>query len=265
VLWLRRDGGCAYARAVSARTGWLLAILILGATLFGVALWAFPPHQPQPVEPIAVTDVVAPRPKTVMDMRSLFDALVFVKPQFGQRATGQHSAGADLMAQWASVHMGWSDVATERDETNYGLATRDIDAERGKRVCFSGSIIEIKVDRSTPAPSFEGLMQSDAGNVFSFGAAGAVGSIVAGSYARLCAVVLDIFAYESAAHVERKAVDVVGMFDVPENHPGTAQPGAPPPRTVVLVAPKASSSPCEEPFVTTPDGKLSIKPGCDRK
>ena len=45
--------------------------------------------------------------------------------------------------------MRWSDVAVEKDETTYALVQKDTNVERGKRLCASGSIIEIEADRVT--------------------------------------------------------------------------------------------------------------------
>ena len=132
----------------------------------------------------------------------------------------KHSAGTMLLTAWAARRMRWSDVAVEKDETTYALVQKDTNEERGKRLCASGSIIEIEaVEAADNRKMHRGLLMTSASKVLSFIAVASTGSLADESEARICGVVTGKFDYTKSAGGTGHAIDMVGMFDLPENHP----------------------------------------------
>lgn len=237
--------GAVGVAAVLTASLWVAAIAKRMTPASAAAVADAPPAQP----------VASVHEKTVLDAPTLAAAFAYVRPRLGQVQVSAHSAGCDALVTWASARMRWADVAVDEDETNYGMVQKDIEAARGKRLCISGTVVEIHVDKSTPKPVYDGIIQSAAGNLFAFAAVGSSGAVVASSLARLCTVVVDLFDYTNSMGGMGHAVDVIGMFDLPENRPPAAR---------VAPATAAPVVDCGEPFVMGKDGKFALKPGCDR-
>jgi len=64
---------------------------------------------------------------------------------------------------------------------------------------------------------FVGLVMSNAGNLFHFDAVGSTGTLVGTNYARICGVITGLYDYSNSAGGTGHAVQIVGMFDLPEN------------------------------------------------
>lgn len=204
------------------------AIAVVGVAVLGVAAVAMSPTSGQhtasadtPPVPITVAPVVekqSPNPfARLTDETRLASAIALLRPAMSDVTGGEDSRAAIALALWSAVHLTWIDVAVREDETSYALVQKDPEAARGKRVCLPGTIIEIHTDRSAGAPIFEGLIQSSADNLFRFLTVGSSGSIVGGSWARLCGVVTGRYDYPNSAGGVGHAVEIVGMFDLPEN------------------------------------------------
>lgn len=130
------------------------------------------------------------------------------------------SRGSLLFTVWAAKHMHWSDVSVAKDETSYALVRKDSESERGKRMCTSGQLVQIEVERlPTGGKVSTGLLDSNAGNLYHFITAGSSGQLVEQSYARVCGVVTGSYDYENSAGGTGHAVGLIGMFDLPENKP----------------------------------------------
>src|SRR5262249_5254603 len=54
------------------------------------------------------------------------------------------SDGGQLIAAWGQTHLAWDDVDLARPETSLALVERAPEAERGKRTCEQGEIVEIR-------------------------------------------------------------------------------------------------------------------------
>jgi hypothetical protein len=225
--------------------------------------------------------------KTLSDEQTLADAMRFVSPSFGQTKNGEHSAAAIAITAWSIGHLRWTDVGVTTDETSFALARKNIDDARGKKLCVSGSIIEITESKLDQGRMSEGLIQSWAGNLFSFLGVGSSGAIVQGSTARFCGVVVDAFDYANSGGGTGHAIDVVGMFDIPENRnrvwavpvlpretsqsphatPSATHASTPqmtttaPVATTVTVAPTASDD-CAPPYTLDATGHKVWKRGC---
>lgn len=139
----------------------------------------------------------------------------------------EDSHGTALLALWAARRMRWSDVTVPQDETTFALVRKDPDAQRGKRMCSSGTIIEIREEKpATQGRLAHGLFNSDSDHLYRFWAAGSTGALVEQSYTTFCGIVTGKFDYSNSAGGTGHAVTQVGMFDLPENR------SAPMPRTV---------------------------------
>lgn len=144
---------------------------------------------------------------------TLAEAIDFVRP-FMSDEYNRTSVGADLLALWATGHMAWSDVAVKQNETSFALVQKDADAQRGKRLCVSGGMIQIgKVNEEW----FRGLLMTGASNLYNFLSVGDTGELVEGSRARFCGVVIGSYSYDNSGGGTGHAVQVVGLFDLPVN------------------------------------------------
>jgi hypothetical protein len=127
------------------------------------------------------------------------------------------SQGAAKLALWGAEHMRWSELQ-EIPTTKFGLVMKDPDAQRGKKLCINGQIIEIGVDRSVPDKKiFMGGMFDDGGRIYRFIAVQSSGEIMAQSRARFCGIVTGQQHYENSGGGVAHSVHLVGMFDLPEN------------------------------------------------
>jgi hypothetical protein len=129
------------------------------------------------------------------------------------------SGGTLMLLGWSARHMKWADVAVKHDETTYDRVQDDVDGQRGKRMCVSGKIKTFFRVHTESASHVAGVLEAPGGHNFAFRTVGDPGTLDGGSAARLCGVVTG---RNPAANAEgpARAVFLVGMFDLPENHPG---------------------------------------------
>lgn len=134
-------------------------------------------------------------------------AIAYAKPKLTD-TIGVRSEGTLGLLNWTTKHvLTWSDVALAKDETSVGLASKNIDSVRGKRLCAQGAIANIEVSQIIGTP-YVGLMGTNEGALH-FAAVRDTGDLVALSNATFCGVVTGKF---------NNVVQVVGMFDLPSNH-----------------------------------------------
>lgn len=147
---------------------------------------------------------------------TLAEAIEEAKPLMSDEFN-KTSDGALLFALWAVQKMAWVDAAPPKDETTIALVMKDPDEARGKRLCAPGSLIEIQIQKTELGKMFEGLLRTGAYNIVRFIAVGSTGSLVKSSPARFCGVVIGKWDYTNSGGGTGHAVQVVGMFDLPEN------------------------------------------------
>ncbi|HVV88666.1 MAG TPA: hypothetical protein VHE35_36730 [Kofleriaceae bacterium] len=175
-----------------------------------------------PTPPGAPVEVAAPSPPSpspleqVLKATTIGDAIDRVRPQLDDEHD-QHSAGTLLLTAWAAHHLRWSDVAVTKNETSFALVRKDVDAARGRRMCASGQVIEIARDSIADGTFFHGLLMTYRQDLLSFQAVASTGELVEMSPARFCGVVTGRFDYSNSAGGTGHAVDMVGMFDLPDN------------------------------------------------
>ena len=147
---------------------------------------------------------------------TLDDALGFIKP-FARDGDDIYPSGAIALTGWIQSHnLSWDDIA-KFPSTSYGKIMKDSQNEFGKRFCFSGVVIEIKVDRSMGKPIYNGGMVNDSLNIVRFTAVNSTGDIEARTSAKICGIVTGTMHYGNANGGTTTAPYLVGVFDLPEN------------------------------------------------
>jgi len=170
---------------------------------------AVPTPPPPPKEPTVV--------ERLAKQEDLAGALALIQPMFKDAFNEPDPAGM-VFAGWAAHHLTWADIQGVT-QTKRSLVMKDPDAERGKRLCPAGSVIQIQVDRSAGKPVAHGLLLTDSMDIYKFSAVGSSGELVEKSVARLCGIVIGKYDYSNSAGGTGHAVALVGMFDLPENKP----------------------------------------------
>ena len=152
----------------------------------------------------------------IVQLRTLSEALSLAKPYMTE-VYGETSEGTRLLVLWALDQMTWDHVGVEKDETTHAEVLKDVELERGKRLCWRGSVIQIVADRSLGDAVYTGLLYSSQGDLYHFYGVGSSGDLVEDSYGRFCGVVTGKFDYANSGGGTSHAIELVGMFDLPEN------------------------------------------------
>ncbi|MFV5413873.1 hypothetical protein [Acinetobacter baumannii] len=148
--------------------------------------------------------------------KSLPEALDLIKPIMSDEVDA-FPASAGVLAIWMnSKHTTLQDIKA-LDSTTKGKILKDSYSERGKRLCVTGSIVEIQVDRSGNFPAYHAGIASNYSDVTRVLAIGSTGDLVAESNATFCGVVIGKVSYSNAAGGTTHAPYLVGMFELPEN------------------------------------------------
>lgn len=236
-----RAAGAARAQSSSSRArsfDWrigaaigVVGVLVAVAAILGALARNTASNQPSVVPqivsvtvPAAVIPAAAPSPRDpaeaeiaqLLKARDLQAAIAATKPQMADTRE-ESSLGALRLGIWAMAHMTWDDLKIARAETRPGLVFKDSDEERGKRFCIGGSIIQIEVDKSKFGKASIGLLMDDSTELIHFIAVGSSGALVKQSPARFCGVVTGLYDYSNSGGGTGHAIDMVGMFDLPEN------------------------------------------------
>lgn len=176
---------------------------------------------PAPVATSEYRAPAAPAPRVLTPIEqlaaktTLAEAIAFTRPHMAD-SVDEIDQGTAMLAVWSTTRMKWSDVSAIQPETSVPRAMKDSDLERGKRICASGSIIEIAAEKASESRLYNGAIGIDAG-LIRFVAVGDTGALVAHSSARFCGIVTGRFDYHNSIGGMAHAVRVVGMFDLPEN------------------------------------------------
>lgn len=174
------------------------------------------PVQPKPTptpEPDNYDDGIRKLIKRVWNY-SATDAFKAIEPN---NAADDDNLEAQVFGLWLTERGTWADVQPAADEkTSYGLVMKDADKERGKRMCVSGTILQIRVEKTELWTETLGLLISQA-NIFRFVAVQDTGDLVANSTAKFCGFVAGKTAFSNVSGGETQGVYIVGMFDLPSN------------------------------------------------
>jgi len=172
-----------------------------------------PSAAPAPAEK---TSIEPPPPATPPKPLDLKGALAVTIPEMEDVRDAVASKGGAIFAMWAASEMKWSELQA-LEAAKYAMVMKDSVSERGKRICTTGRIIEIAVDRTAGKPLYFGGMYDEAGKLYRFIAVGSTGALVESSRAKFCGVVVGQQHYQNSAGGVAHSVQLVGMFDLPEN------------------------------------------------
>jgi hypothetical protein len=151
-----------------------------------------------------------------IDHMPCMDAFGNLRPRM-RDAVNEDDDATSLFALYAARRLRWRDVYVAADETTFGKVQKDSDQERGRRMCISGGIVQIKNTEAIGGKLAEGLLLSSGGHVYRFFAAASTGDLVERSDARFCGIVTGLYDYSNSGGGTSHAVTLVGMFDLPEN------------------------------------------------
>ena len=162
-----------------------------------------------------------PSSATILSAPSFSHAVELALPMIAEGGKASRE-GTALLASWADQYLAWETIDLPKPETTLSLAARDLQPERGKRLCESGEITEIFDE----GKAYTGLLLKQRFEVIAFIAVRSVGKLEAKRRARFCGVVTGRHASAGPEAGSAQAVQVIGMFDVPENKKPPANPGA---------------------------------------
>ena len=153
----------------------------------------------------------------VLTKITLADAFATAKPLMTD-PPNEISVGTEALLAWAMKRMAWADVGVATNETSFAKVQKDIDAERGKRLCVRAAVVQISASKAIDGTTYLGLMGDRATGLFRFLAVKSSGDIVESTRAKFCGIVTGRHDYKNSGGGTSHAVEVVGMFDLPENH-----------------------------------------------
>jgi hypothetical protein len=130
---------------------------------------------------------------------------------------GGMSVGTSILALWAAKSLKFSDVEVSQNETNFRLVSKDSEAARGKRMCVSGMLVQIEVEKTPRGKMSIGLLYDSERDLYRFIAAKSSGTLLSEDKARFCGFVTEKMSYKQNGGTTGVAVTLVGMFDLPEN------------------------------------------------
>ncbi len=172
---------------------------------------------PAPAAASAAPIVVEETPiQKLGKMPSYEGALEYTKPKM-EDSVNKLDEGTALLALWSAKSLRWNDVAVAKNETSFAAVLKDPDEARGKRVCVSGSLVQIEVEKTAMGKIFSGLLHDYSGNLYNFQAVRSSGELVARSQARMCGVITGKYDYSNSGGGMGHAINIVGIFDLPEN------------------------------------------------
>lgn len=149
------------------------------------------------------------------DTEHLAGALELTVPLMSDVDPGEPwSEGATLLAAWMDLRYFWPELRAMPD-TKRAEIMKDSDTTRGRRICVSGTVIEIKREKSYPFHAYVGGLNQGYGmNVVRFIAVGSTEGILENKWARLCGITPGLYNYSNTSGGEVHAVGIVGAFDL---------------------------------------------------
>jgi hypothetical protein len=212
---MSRSSSKSFATLVALGLG-VTAVLTLPGILSRkpVATAVAEPESPtaEPPAPKTMSQLLAERIAPLSDLPS---GVALARSYFADAFDVADPAGIEF-AYWAAPVMTWAALQGVQ-ETKRALVMKDSVVERGYRVCTSGSVVQVRVDRRGDSAIATGILQNGAGEPTHFLAVGSTGDLVERSPARFCGVVVGRYSYSNSGGGTSHAITLVGMFDLPEN------------------------------------------------
>jgi hypothetical protein len=96
--------------------------------------------------PAGSAGALDPSKSHVLSKTSLPDAIEAARPMMSN-TVGRLDLGSAMLAMWASKNLSWQALEAI-PETSPALFKKDPDAERGRRFCMSGTVLEIRAEKT---------------------------------------------------------------------------------------------------------------------
>lgn len=177
---------------------------------------------PEPSKPAAnvpaptPTPPPPPDPKTEMRAKdTLPEAIAYAKPLM-EDTRNDLDKGTVLLVDWLARKPSWGAI-NALPETSVAKVLKDSDAERGKRICAGGTVVQIASDKIDGKKIFNGTFMTGDVKYIAYFAVASTGSLVERSPGKFCGVVTGTHSYSNTGGGTTHAIRVVGMFDLPEN------------------------------------------------
>lgn len=153
----------------------------------------------------------------VLKAKSLEEALNLCSPYMGNKQD-EDDVGTLCLAGWGMSHFSWNMVHVVSDETTPGLVFKDYSTQLGKRICSTGTVVEIhSMGRGVPGMDY-GELFGFSGTIYHFITVKGSGNIVGGSTATLCGYVSGVYSYTNSVGGISHSVDIAGMWDPSSKH-----------------------------------------------
>ncbi len=167
------------------------------------------------------TKTEPPREPSLADKMSeattLSEAVSLLKPHM-ENSRDKYSKAANALMKWALSHDVKFEDITALEETSYKEVMKDPFVERGKRLCARTRIIQIHAHHTGDKTWYTGVVQRGYSRVYRFMAFGSTGDLVQDKRAKFCGVVIGRHSYKNSGGGTTHGVELVGMFDLKENH-----------------------------------------------
>lgn len=151
----------------------------------------------------------------LVPVTDLGTALKLMTPRFEDvDIEGSSNDSVVEMVKWSVHNLTWKDLGT-LEKTSFAKVKKDSDAERGKLLCSSGSLVSIRTIKS--GSIYDGLLMTPSSNIISFFAVRSSGELVERSVAKICGIVVGKYSYRNSGGGTTHSVSVIGLFDLPEN------------------------------------------------
>lgn len=207
-------------RPVIAVAGFLFLLVPVGLILLSSGRSSTPPvvtmtattatARPLPTPEVKREPTVAERLKKAT---LLPEALGIIQAQF-EDTQDKPDPATSLFALWMGDNPSWSAIQ-RLPETTHARVLKDSESERGKRLCISGTVLQISKEQGTKL--FSGTLMSDDMKPIFYIATASTGDLVGQSRAKFCGVVTGRYSYSNVSGGTTHAIRLVGLFDLPEN------------------------------------------------
>lgn len=158
----------------------------------------------------------------IIDRASISDAIGTAKPTMKDSTEGV-SVGAWMLTLWGIKRGVWSDFWVSKSETNPALVLKDSESERTKKMCRGGNVDQIEIEKTSEGNAYSGVMLTNTNDLVWFLAVGSTEGIVQRTHAKFCGIVTGAHSYTGIDNHNYTAVQVVGMFDIPQNRKSGAK------------------------------------------
>ena len=174
----------------------------------------------QPNEVVQAPTPVPTQP-VIKEASTLDEELQIVRNGFDDSEVNKYTAA---FIKWSMTNLRFTEI--DKIETTFEKVMKDPDEERGKKICFAGEIIEIKAVKILSDKIYVGEMYDQRRNIYHqrrniyhFMNVGSSGNIDGNSFASACGIIIGTYSYPNSGGGTTHTVNVVGMFDLPENNP----------------------------------------------